>query len=330
MKRYLTHILAATLVLSLAACSGSAITEKEDNATQQVELTSESSNPNTDNTVALTDTPTSAPEQAETKTFEPNEDLQVITAFVYDNDTYVVVENVGEQAILNYRIAYINFDKNGFVATRDRDGYERGKADTVNIMPGNKNLSGWYGADGDYAVAAIVGVDYADGTSWNAENTQIDRWAEIASKEFSVDAYKANLVKLREQGALGETNEYAVLTDVSLKNDNRFSNKYDFHFTIENKSEQGILSLRLFVLEFDENGFPVSVSPYDTYCKNGHSTGGTLNLAAGKSSSYSDDLFAQSTTKQVKTIIAYLEFQDGTEWNNPYLYEWIIGNCSTY
>lgn len=330
MKRYFTLILAVALILSLTACSDSSITEKEDITTQQVELTNESNNPNINNTAASTNTPTSTPEQAETKTFEPNEDMQIITAFVYDKNTYVLVENVGEQAILNYRIAYINFDKNGFVTTRDSDGYKTGKADTVNIMPENKELTKWYGADGDYAVAAIVGVDYADGTSWEAENVKIDRWAETASKEFSVDTYKTSLVKLKEQGTLGETNEYAALTDFGLKHDNRFSDKQDFHFSIENKSEQGILNLNLFILEFDENGFPVSVSPYDTYCINGHAISGTLNLAAGNSSSYSASLFAQGTTTKIKSIIAYLELQDGTEWINPYLYEWIIGNCSTY
>ena len=326
MKRYLTLMLAAALILSLTACNGSSITEKEDIVTQQVELTNESNNPNTNNTAAPTDTP----KQDEIKAFEPNEDLQIITAFVYDKNTHVVVKNVGEQAILNYRIAYINFDKNGFVATRDSDGYKRGRADTVNIMPENKEVTKWYGADGDYAVAAIVGVDYADGTSWEAENMQIDRWAETASKEFNVDTYKTSLAELKELGVLGETNEYAALTDFNLKHDNRFSDKQDFHFSIENKSEQGILNLHLFVLEFDENGFPVSVSPYDAFCINGRTTSGTINLAAGSSSSYSISLFAQGTTMKVKTIIAYLEFQDGTEWNNPYLYEWIIGNCSAY
>ena len=330
MKRCLTLILAVALILSLTACNGSSTTEKEDIATQQIELTNESNNPNADNTVTPTDTPLSTPEQDETKAFEPNEDLQIITAFVYDKNTYVVVKNVGEQAILNYRITYINFDKNGFVATRDSDGYKRGRADTVNIMPENKEVTKWYGADGDYAVAAIVGVDYADGTSWEAESMQIAKWAETASKEFNVDTYKTSLAELKEQGVLGENNEYATLTDFSLKHDNRFSDKQDFHFSIENKSEQGILNLSLFVLEFDENGFPVSVSPYDAYCINGHTTSGTLNLAAKSSSSYSASLFAQGTTTKVKTIIAYLEFQDGTEWNNPYLYEWVIGNCSAY
>ena len=86
----------------------------------------------------------------------------------------------------------------------------------------------------------------------------------------------------------------------------------------------------LFILEFDENGFPVAVNPYDTYCINGHQTGGTVNLAIGESGAYSTDLFISPTTTQIKVVISYIEFQDGSEWDNPYLYEWIIGNNEAY
>ncbi len=63
---------------------------------------------------------------------------------------------------------------------------------------------------------------------------------------------------------------------------------------------------------------------------NGHSTGGTVNLAAGQTNSYSDDLFTSASTTQIKVIVTYLEFQDGTEWYNPYMYEWILTNHSAY
>ena len=69
-------------------------------------------------------------------TADTNADLKVVASFIYDNETYVVVENVGEQAILNFRVAYINFDNNGFVTTTDSNGYESGKYDTANLMPG--------------------------------------------------------------------------------------------------------------------------------------------------------------------------------------------------
>lgn len=331
MKKLSAFILAIALALFLSAC-GSGVNNNPSAGTGNDSSTATADNKSIDDKIKLPDESKSEPvlDTQDNQLFVPNEDLQVITAFVYDNDTYVVVENKGNQAVLNYRVAYINFDKNGFVATRDSDGYEGGKADTANIMPGSKSLAGWYGADGEYAVATVVGVDYADGTTWEADSVKIDHWANATSKEFSLETHKANLASLKEAGALAESNEYAALTDFNLKHGNKFSNKHDFHFSVENMSNQGILSLNLFVLEFDENGFPVSVSPYDTYCINGHRTGGTVNLAAGNSSSYSDDLFIQGTTTQVKTVISYIKFQDGTEWNNPYLYEWIIGNSSAY
>lgn len=325
MKKFSALILSAALAFSFAACGA----DSSNNAVTETGSTSAQTIPETESNTSDSDND-AAPEPSEKQAFVPNEDLQVVAAFVYDNDTYVVVENVGNQAILNYLIAYISFDKNGFVATKDSDGYELGKASTVNIMPESKDISGWYGADGNYVVAAIVGVDYADGTSWEADSIQIESWAEAAGREFSVEEYNANVDALKDIGALAETNEYAYLKDVSLEHENMFSNNLDLNFTVENTSDQGILGLNIFVLEFDENGFPVSVSPYDTYCKNGHITGGTINLSAGSSSEYVDDLFAQSTTTQIKTIITYIEFQDGTEWNNPYMYEWIIGNNSAY
>ena len=84
------------------------------------------------------------------------------------------------------------------------------------------------------------------------------------------------------------------------------------------------------VLEFDENGFPVSVSPSDIYCKNGHTTGGTVNLAVGETGSYSSSLFAEGSTTQIKTAIKEIEFQDGTKWENPYFYEWLVSNNASF
>lgn len=370
MRKLLAGMLAAVLIFSLAACGGSPSSDKAadtandasqtsvpsedlpssdgrtEDAPAQTEEDGQASDGRTADASAQTEedgqamgeenmpgaeeTSEPAPEPEQSQMFVPNEDLQIVAAFVYENDTYAVVENTGSQAILNYRIAYINFDKNGFVASRDRNGYGKGKHDTANIMPGEKQISSWYGADGEYVVAAVIGVDYADGTSWDAKSMQIDRWAEETGKAFSLETHKAGLDSMKEAGALAETNEYAVLSDFGLKQDNQFSSNRDFQFSVENTSDQGILSLKLFVLQFDENGFPVSVSPYDTYCKNGRQTGGTVNLAAGSSDSYADDLFAQSSTTQVKAILSYIEFQDGTEWNNPYLYEWILSNSNTY
>lgn len=264
--------------------------------------------------------------EAQTVKPETNPDLKVVTSFVYGNDVYVVVENTGEQAILNFNVAYVNFDKNGFVT--DLDGYEKGRFDAANLMPGDKTIGGWYGATGDYAVATITNVEYADGTTWEMNNIQL--WAKDIQKSFTVDEQKDSVEKLKPKASMAEMNEYLELTDIYLDHGNMFSTDYDLCFSLKNISDQGIAKASLFVLEFDENGFPVSVSPYDTYCINGHSTGGTINLAAGQSGSYTDDLFASGNTTQIKAVLSYIEFQDGTEWDNPYLYEWIVTNNKTY
>ncbi|MGN0579178.1 MAG: DUF5780 domain-containing protein, partial [Ruminiclostridium sp.] len=79
-----------------------------------------------------------------------------------------------------------------------------------------------------------------------------------------------------------------------------------------------------------ENGMPVSVSPYDTYCVNGHYTGGIVNLGADKSKSFSDDLLIDGSTKNLKYVVEQIIFNDDTTWENPYFYEWMITNHNSY
>lgn len=323
MKKMWALLLATAMCFMLIACSE---TGNDDNY-------SKSESENGDTSVSSDNqNPSGADRTSSTKkgngSNATNKDLRIVSAFNYNNDTYIVVENVGEQAILNYEVAYVSFDKNGLVATTDSNGYEIGRANTVNLMPGKKTISSWYGAEGNYTVATVIGVDYQDGSTWEA--TQIEDWVKAARSEFDVDTHKAELAALKKFDSSAEVNEYAALTEYYIKHGNQFSSDHDFHFSIKNTSNQGITRLNVFVLEFDENGFPVSVNPYDTYCLNGHSTGGTVNLAAGGSGSYSDDLFISPTTTQIKVVISYIEFQDGTDWQNPYIYEWIIANNGMY
>ena len=63
---------------------------------------------------------------------------------------------------------------------------------------------------------------------------------------------------------------------------------------------------------------------------NGHTTGGTINWASGKTDRYSDYLFLSAPTTQIKVAIRSLEFQDGSTWNNPYFYEWLLANHNKY
>lgn len=261
-------------------------------------------------------------------TFEESKDLKVKATFIYDDDTYILFENTGEQPILNCELVYINFDNNGFSTTDDPDGYVKCHVDTINLMPGEKAMYSWYGATGNYASAVVTGIDYADGTTW--EMTGIDLWAKKAISEFSTENQKEMLSKMSETSPLAETNEYVNLIDYSIEHGNRYSEKHDLHISLENTSDQVITLIDFFVLEFDKNGFPVSVSPYDTFCINGHYTGVEGNINMHESGSFTADLFISPSTKQVKLIVSDIKFIDDTEWVNPYLYEWIIANNKSY
>ena len=265
-------------------------------------------------------------EEASTETFELCNDLTVVSSFTYDNDQYVVVENVGDQAILEFSVAYINFDKNGF--PMESGDYERGRYESANMMPGDKRIGSWYGSDGAYSEAIVCGVKYQNGTEWELEN--IDAWQAETLKTFSVAEYKEKITALSENASKAYDIGDVAISNIKIVKDNPYSTSKDYNFSLENKSNQGILSVSIYVLEFDENGFPVSVSPYDKYCKNGHALGGTVNLGAGKKGSFGDDLFISGDTKYTKEIITQIEYQDGTVWENPYMYEWIISNNASY
>lgn len=355
-KKILAILLALTMVLALAACGEKKDAEKNDppasggqqaendqhtgdvqqpeggdsdvQQPDQTEPTGSGEGENVTPDDGQEPVEPDVPPVSEKVEFQPNQDLEVIIGFTYDSHTYIVVENVGDKPILDFSVAYMSFDKNGFLTTTDRDGYDLGKYEAANLMPGDKTAPSWYGASGTYIVATVTTVKYSDGTEWAAQN--LDIWAEEAKSGFSPDSYLESLGSLKETGALAETNEYVTLSNIAMKNRNQFSNDYDFDFTLTNTGSQGIAKVVVFVLEFDENGFPVAVSPYDTYCLNGHVTGGSVNLAVGSTNTYTDDLFIQGATKNLKAVVEMIQFQDGSEWTNPYFYEWVISNNSAY
>lgn len=339
-KRIIALLLTALLLLSLVACGGTSGAEADGKepftqggqeqggkelSTQDGQEQGDNGNEAAPGDANEPDEPTKAPEPAE---FQPNEDLTAVTGFIYDNSTYILIENTGNKPILDYVVAYMTFDKNGFPTITDSDGYERGRDDAANLMPGDKTLPSWYGGKGNYVAATVSYVKYADGTEWEAQ--YLDVWAAETKNSFNMDDYAAAFSSLKEVGAQALSCEYATLTNVKLEHGNRYSNDLDLWFTVTNIGSQGIAEMILFIMEFDEDGFPVSVSPYDTYCLNGHSTGGSINLASGNTGTYTNDLFADGSTAHLKSVIYSLTFQDGSEWFNPYVYEYIIANNSAY
>ena len=324
MKRLLSLLIVLVLILSLCGCNTQSPAPGNSTPPSSSQTTAKpTTKPNTETNPSTTHPTTQPP-----AVFEPCEDLIVVASYVYDRYTHIVVENVGEKPILEYTIAYMHFDRNGFLTTSDSRGYKKGSDDSANIMPGSRKHGSWYCYDGEYVVATVSNIKYSDGSSWSA--SLLDLWATTAKEDFSVSNYKASIAAMASNAKLAEENEYAKITSFHIEHGNRFSNDHDLVFSIKNTSSQGILYLSVYVLQFDENGFPVSVSPYDSLCKNGRETGGTINLAKEKTGNYSNDLFIEPSTPQIKIIVKTIELQDGTRWENPYFYEWLLFNCNDY
>lgn len=253
--------------------------------------------------------------------------LRIVTGYGYGNYSYFVVENISDTPILNFDLIYLSFDENGFSTESD---YRIGNADGQNLMPGSKTILSFYGTAGKYAKATPSRIEFSDDTERVLDEDAIEAWCEKYKKGISIDEEKEKLEALAEDAKLATSNDYISLDSFEIVKDNKYSDKKDFNFELTNHTDQGVLEVDLYVLQFDGSGFPVPVSPYDTYCLNGRTTSGSSNLAAGASGSYSSSLFCESATANCMAILTEIKFQDDTRWVNPYMYEWIVVNNKSY
>lgn len=270
------------------------------------------------------ETQASVPESKQA--FEGTSDMAVSFAFINKNYINIVVENTSDKVILDCKVAYIQFDKNGFSVSSKK--YEGGSITAANLLPGDKEIASFYGVDGKYVVATIVYIRYQGDEIWEANN--IEAWADDTIKNFTVDGYKESINALKDKAVLAETNEYVEIVSTEKYRDNRFSDQDDLTFTLKNISSDSIESVKLHFLEYDKNGLAIPTSPYNTYVKNDYAIGGTVNLLPDGTSSFTKNLFFEPTCENYKCVVKTIVFSDGTEWTNPYIFEWIICNCDQY
>ncbi len=253
-----------------------------------------------------------------------NGSLEITHSFAYDNYVYVVVKNISTKTILSFEAIYICYDSNGLPVS---DGYESGSSSSANIIAGESKCFKFYENSCSHLDAIITSIEFDDGTTW--ENTDYKIWA-ITRGNYPVADYEAKVAAMAESAKKAETNQYLSFVSSQKVNDNAYSAKDDFDFTVKNIGTQTISKASYFILQYDANGYAISVDPYDSYCKNGRALSGSINLAAGTSGSFNSSLFFDGNCKQYKVIVSQVIFEDGTEWNNPNLYDWILYNSSTY
>ncbi len=253
--------------------------------------------------------------------FQENEDLKIIFSYNYDNDTNIVVKNISDKIILEYEVAYMEFDKNGL----STDDYKKGIMEAANLLPDDKAIGNWYGANGKYVVAIIKNVKYKGGEEWNAVG--VDEYFSNLEKNFNIEEYEKNFKnKVEGNGVLAQENEFLKINYTYITHDNEFSLNKDYHYYVENISDKTILEFGIIVAEFDENGLPIRTSPYDHFSRNSRGIGGIANLASGEGQEFYNDLFLEPNCENTKCIVSYIKFYNGYEWENPYIYEWIYLN----
>lgn len=248
--------------------------------------------------------------------------LNISTVFSYDNNLYIVAENISDKTILDFKIGYLCFDANGLPV----DGYQTGNVSSANLIKGAKKSFSFYESC-TYAKAIVTSITFDGGETW--ENTDALLWS-ATQNTFSVDDYKAELEAMKATATQAETNPYIEIVSTRKYDNNQFSNDDDISFSLKNIGTLTASKVSLFVLQYDENGYAISVSPYDTYCKNGRSLGGTANITPGSTESFNSTLFFEANCSQYKCIVSSVTFDDGTEWDNPYMFEWILVNNKTF
>ena len=337
MKRFLSLLLVFLLCLGLCACNNSdsvntdaddeEVEENEDNDEEKKSEGKDSEDNDSDEKEEKPEKDEQNTKAEETTTQAPvKSGLDVVLAYAYDRDAHIVVKNVSDKPILSFTVAFICFDKNGLPLD---DNYTKGNCSAVNLMPGEKGKVSFYeSSEAAYVSATVSKITYQGNEEW--ENNNVDVWYDNVIKNFTVDAYNDAVALFAGDAKKAETNEYVSIDSTDKVYRNQYSTKDDFDFTITNISDKDIAGLNVLVLEYDENGYAVSTSPYNTYFKNDNKTGGTVNLVSGATDSFTDDLFFVAECKQYKCIVSYIEFTDGTSWENPYKYEWLFVNNKSF
>lgn len=339
MKKFLSLLLVFLLCLGLCACNNSdsantdaddeEVEENEDNDEEKKSEGKDSEDNDSDEKEEKPEKDEQNTKAEETTTQAPvKSGLDVVLAYTYDNDIKIVVENVSDKPILKFSVAFLGFDKNG-LPTKDK--YTTGNSSTANLMPGEKKLVSFYDSTGaEYVGATVSKITYQGDEEWERPDDNVTQWYETLKSRFSVESYNAGLSAMATEAVKAETNEFVTIDSTNKVDRNSYSDKDDFDFVLTNISDKDIVKVSVRVLEYDENGYPVSTSPYDTYCMNDYGTGGTVNLVSGETKTFTSSLFFAENCKQYKCVVQSIEFSDGEEWQNPYFYEWILVNNKSF
>ena len=261
--------------------------------------------------------------------YQKASDLEILATMVQGENGYFMVKNTGNQVITDFTLTVAGFDASGNVI--DLTGstvYQSFDFATTNILPdtvfGLKNYV-YLRQDVKYMEAMVSSITYKDGSVWSTKG--LDAWTKDVSDDFSVEEYRHSIDAMKSDAILAESNEYLKITGSSKYSDNQFSNDDDFDFSAENIGDRDIQKFDIIVMEYDANGYGISVSPYEFVMQNCRVVSADpANLMANCEATYNKSLFFESECKTYNTLVYEIEFKDGTKWTNEYAFQWMLYN----
>ncbi len=244
----------------------------------------------------------------ESTEYIPNTEVEIAVAYIYNGKANIVTRPLNDTPLKSLTLACVYYDITG---------KQIGQCKMIDCkVTDNKNVTLWQSDCPEMAVYVDCVVYSTTDESDNVLTAErIDLWEQSVVKAFQIDTYRANLENdLRESAGKAVANPHVKLGSVNWQ---------DLSVTVEMELlSDNIKSVYLFALWFDEDGLPVDTNTC-SYCGNGES------MVAHITNNNHNYIFqAPETAQSAKIIVQSIDFKDGTQWINPYCYEWILLNRS--
>lgn len=241
--------------------------------------------------------------------YVPSDQAKVASSFVVNGDAKFIIDLTDGADVDKVGIACMYFDENGKLLS----DYE-----ILTCKVENEKRSSWEtGAPADclYAVATIAFTTDSQGNKETCVG--VDDWAKETEASFSVSAHKVLLAAWAQLGATAEINEYVKIESLVCDNDT-------LEIELTNLKNYDIPKLHVYLLLYDENGYPMDVG--GNSCPNSKLIELT-NLLAEENATYEYNI--PNGTVSVKAVLRMVQTGEEETWNNPYLYEWLYSNYAT-
>lgn len=243
--------------------------------------------------------------------YVPSEDFEVAVAFVDRGAAKVATRKISDREVSAIELACVYFDGNG---------EQVGQSEQIQCdFTTEDSLSIWSFAaaqSSKYMEVVVSGVTYADGTQHACPG--VSDWIQATVKSFSIEKHKQKMEKLATEEAVKAQQCDAVELNLEAPVNN------EQNVGVKNLSGKKIATVTIYQLLYDPDGVPMDVK--GVFIPNAKKISAEI-LDVGEEATYTVVVPEDTTT--VKGIVQSVIFEDGSVWENNYVYEWAVCNYET-